>query len=232
MAATPDTATNSLRRRAPDRRGVLAGVGAWLASGVAKAGGRARIVTMLGDSITAGFGLPAADALPAQLARALSSRGLDAVVRAAGVSGDTSADALARVGFSVQPDTDVCVVALGGNDLLQGLDPAALRANLAAIVARLKARGITVVLAGMRAPPAIGAGYAKAFDAVYPALARAEHVALYPYLLDGVALDPRLNQKDSIHPNAAGARIIAARLAPVVAQALAAHGEHAHRRPA
>jgi acyl-CoA thioesterase-1 len=196
----------------------------WLASAPATAAGRARVVTMLGDSITAGYGLPAADALPAQLAIALARLGLNVVVRAAGVSGDTSADGLARVGFSVQPDTEVCVVALGGNDLLQGLEPASLRANLQAVIERLKARRITVVLAGMRAPPAIGAGYAQAFDAVYPTLARGEHVALYPYLLEGVALNPRLNQRDSIHPNAAGVRIVAARLAPVVARALSARG--------
>jgi acyl-CoA thioesterase-1 len=186
----------------------------------ALAAGRPRIVTMLGDSITAGYGLPAADALPAQLALALKRLGSNAVVRAAGVSGDTSADGLARVGFSVQPDTEVCVVALGGNDLLQGLDPKALHDNLTAIVRSLKARRMTVILAGMRAPPAIGAGYARQFDAVYPGVARAEKAILYPFLLDGVALNSRLNQKDAIHPNAAGVKIIAARLAPVVARAL------------
>jgi acyl-CoA thioesterase-1 len=186
--------------------------------------GRARVVTMLGDSITAGYGLPAADALPAQLALALRRLGQNAVVRAAGVSGDTSADGLARVGFSVQLDTEVCVVALGANDLLQGLEPATLYANLQAVIERLKAMRISVVLAGMRAPAAIGASYARAFDAVYPKLARAEHVALYPDLFDGVALNVRLNQRDSIHPNAAGVRIIAARMAPVVARALSVHG--------
>lgn len=175
---------------------------------------------MLGDSITAGYGLAAADALPAQLADALARLGTPAVVRAAGVSGDTTADGLARVGFSVQADTEVCVVALGGNDLLQGADPRTVEANLRGVVARLKARGVTVVLAGMRAPPAIGAAYARDFDAAYPTVARAEHVTLYPYLLDGVALNGGLNQKDAIHPNAAGVRIIAARLAPVVARAL------------
>ena len=187
---------------------------------LANAAARTRIVTVFGDSITAGHGLAAADALPARLGQALNRLGANVVVRAAGVSGDTSADGLARVGFSVQADTAVCVVALGGNDLLQGLDPKALRANLLAIVRALKARRIGVVLAGMRAPPAIGAAYAREFDAVYPSVARAEHVPLYPYLLQGVALDSRLNQKDAIHPNPAGVRIIADRLAPVVARAL------------
>lgn len=177
---------------------------------------------MLGDSITAGLGLPAADALPAQLAQALRQRGIDAVVRAAGVSGDTSADGLARVDFSVQPDSEVCLIALGGNDLLQGVDPKVLRANLTALIGRLRAKRIGVVLAGMRAPPTIGAAYAREFDAVFPGVARAEHVSLYPYLLEGVALNSRLNQKDAIHPNAAGVRVIAGRLAPAVARALAA----------
>jgi acyl-CoA thioesterase-1 len=215
MAATSDIRFS--------RRGVLGALScAWLAP-AASAAAKPRVVTVLGDSITAGYGLAAADALPAQLQQALRRTGDDVVVRAAGVSGDTSADGLARLGFSVQPDTAICLVALGGNDLLQGVEPKALHDNLQAIIRKLKARGVTVVLAGMRAPPAIGAAYASAFDAVYPGLARAEHVALYPYLLDGVALNGRLNQADSIHPNAAGVRVIAARLAPLVARALAAH---------
>jgi acyl-CoA thioesterase-1 len=205
----------------PARRGVLAGLGLSLIAGsVTAAAGAPRIVTMLGDSITAGYGLAAADALPAQLGQALKRLGLNVQVRAAGVSGDTSADGLARVGFSVQPDTEVCLVALGGNDLLQGIDPKVLEANLRAIVRQLKTRGVTVVLAGMRAPPAIGAAYAREYDAVFPAVARAERAILYPFLLDGVALDSRLNQRDAIHPNAAGVKIIAQRLAPVVARAL------------
>ena len=222
MSATAET--HSVRSAAlrPTRRAALTALGLALSAPTAFAAGRPRIVTMLGDSITAGYGLPAADALPAQLAQALKRLGVNAVVRAAGVSGDTTADALARVGFSVQPDTEVCLVALGGNDLLQGVDPKSVRANLTAIATRLKARRITVVLAGMRAPLAIGAAYAREFDAVYPGVARAEHAILYPYLLDGVALNARLNQKDAIHPNAAGVKIIAARLAPVVARALSA----------
>jgi len=186
--------------------------------------GRAWVVTILGDSITAGLGLPAAQALPARLEAALTRVGAPARVRGAGVSGDTTAGGLARVGFSVQGDTDVCVVALGGNDLLQGLDPAVTKANLTAIVRRLKARRIGVVLAGMTAPAAIGAGYARDFSAVFAAVARREGVAFYPNLLAGVGQNPRLNQRDGIHPNAAGVNIIAAALAPVVARALRAHG--------
>jgi acyl-CoA thioesterase-1 len=220
MSATAETHSIQSAGLRPTRRAVMAALGFTLGAPAVLAAGRARIVTMLGDSITAGYGLPAADALPAQLAQALKRLGVNAIVRAAGVSGDTTADALARVGFSVQADTEVCLVALGGNDLLQGVDPKTVRANLTAIAARLKAQRITVVLAGMRAPPAIGAAYAREFDAVYPGVARAEQTVLYPYLLDGVALNARLNQKDAIHPNAAGVKIIAARLAPVVAHAL------------
>ena len=178
------------------------------------------VVALLGDSITAGYGLPAKDALPAQLEAALAAAGTPVRVRAAGVSGDTTAGALARVDFSIQDDTDLCVVALGGNDLLQGIEPATMRANLEGIITRLKARNIPVLLAGMQAPPSYGA-YATDFAAVFEGLARDHDVALYPFLLDGVALDPALNQDDGIHPNAAGVKVIAQRLAPAVAGALA-----------
>lgn len=191
------------------------------AAAPAFAAARPRVVTMLGDSITAGYGLPARAALPAQLEAALTKLVPGVRVRSAGVSGDTSAGGAARVDFSVQKDTAVCVVALGGNDLLQGLDPKQTRANLDRIIRRLQARGITVVLAGLSAPTAIGRGYAREFGAVFPTLARQHHVALYPDLLAGVAGNPRLNQRDGIHPNAAGVTVIAARLAPVVAKALA-----------
>lgn len=183
---------------------------------------RPKVVTMLGDSITAGYGLAARDALPAQLQLALSRLGAASIVRGAGVSGDTTAGGLARVDFSVRADTDVVIVALGGNDLLQGLDVRTTRANLGAILRRLKARRIRVILAGLTAPQEIGGGYASDFNAIFPALARAHGAVLYPNLLDGVARRATLNQADGIHPNAQGARIIAARLAPVVAKVLAA----------
>jgi acyl-CoA thioesterase-1 len=210
------------------RRALLAaGLAASLAPGALLAARRPPIVTVLGDSITAGLGLAAAEALPAQLAAALARRGVHAIVRAAGVSGDTTADGLARVDFSVQADTDVCLVALGGNDLLQGGDPKAVQANLTAIVRRLKARRFGVIVAGMQAPPQIGPAYARAFDAAFPAAARAGGAVLYPDLLAGVGRDQRLLQRDAIHPNAAGARVIAERLAPVVARALAARAGNA-----
>ena len=171
-----------------------------------------RVVTILGDSITAGYGLAAAQALPARLEAALARIGASVRVRGAGVSGDTTAGGLARLDFSVQTDTDLCVVALGGNDLLQGLDPATTKANLVRIVRRLKARRIAVVLAGLTAPEAIGRAYARDFDAVFAAVAKAQGVTLYPDLLAGVARNPRFNQRDGIHPNAAGAAVIAGRL--------------------
>jgi acyl-CoA thioesterase I len=208
--------------RAPDRffirRALVLGIVASAASPAFAA--RKRVVTVLGDSITAGLGLPAAAALPAQLGLALARLGDPVVVRGAGVSGDTSEDGLGRLNFSVQADTDVCLVALGGNDLLQGRDPKAMQTNLTAIVQRLKARRMGVVLAGLTAPHAVGAGYARDFDAVFPAVARAGHVPLYADLLAGVG--PSLRQGDGIHPNATGVKIIAKGLAPVVAKALKA----------
>lgn len=203
------------------RREFLAGLAALATGGAALAAPqRSAIVTVLGDSITAGYGLKAKEALPAQLGAALGRLGAPAVIRAAGVSGDTSAGGLARVDFSVQRDTDLCIVALGGNDLLQGLDPRGLQANLTRIVRRLKERRIKVVLCGLRAPPGLNAGYAREFNAVFPKVARAEGVALYANLLEGVELSRTLNQRDGIHPNPRGVRIISSRLAPVVAQAL------------
>jgi acyl-CoA thioesterase-1 len=181
---------------------------------------RGQVVTILGDSITAGLGLPANLALPVQLHLALEKLGVHNVVRGAGVSGDTSGDGAARMDFSIQPDTQVVVVALGGNDLLQGVDTKMTRANLDKILTRLKARHMGVVLTGLNAPQEIGAGYARDFNAIFPALAKAHRVALYPDLLAGVSRNGALNQGDAIHPNAQGAQIIATRLAPLVAKEL------------
>jgi len=178
-----------------------------------------KIVTLLGDSITAGYGLSSSDALPVRLEEALRALGVAVRIRGAGVSGDTTGGGLARLGYSVQDDTDLCVVALGGNDMLQGVDPATVRANLQAIIEGLKARDIPVLLAGMKAPPQYGA-YAAEFDRIFADLSRQDDIPAYPFLLEGVALDRRYNQPDGIHPNAAGVRIIAKGLAPVVAAAL------------
>lgn len=205
----------------PTRRLLFAGP-LILAAGPAFAQPRPKVVTILGDSITAGYGLPRRSAFPAQLQAQLAKLGAPALVRAAGVSGDTTAGGLARVDFSVRKDTDLVVVALGANDLLQGQDPRRTRTNLDGIIKKLKARRMGVVLAGVAAPVEIGGGYARDYNAIFPALARAHGVTLYPNLLDGVARNPALNQPDGIHPNARGAAIIASRLAPTVAKALAA----------
>ena len=181
---------------------------------------RVPVVTILGDSITAGLGLPAAQALPAQLQAALVGLKVTSIVRGAGVSGDTSADGLARVDFSVRSDTALCIVALGGNDLLQGREPKSLHSNLDQILKRLELRRIKALLAGLHPPPALGPAYAKEFSAVFSDLARKHRVALYPDLMAGVG--PALRQEDGIHPTAKGAARIAAGLAPLVAQAVRA----------
>lgn len=209
--------------RFPDRRAFLAGL---LLATQAAAAPRAQlkppVVTVLGDSITAGLGLSAKDAMPAQLQAALTRMSVFAKVRAAGVSGDTSGGGLARVNFSVAPDTALCVVALGGNDLLQGIEPRVTKANVRGILQSLRQRRIAVVLVGVGAPPLIGAAYAREFNALYPALARELSVPLYSDILAGVRGSRRLMQGDGIHPNAAGARIIGDRLAPLVARTLKA----------
>lgn len=212
----------TIARPCPTRRGAFIGLGASVLGSRAWARGKAPVITMLGDSITAGLGLPARDALPAQLEASLVRLGVKTLVRGAGVSGDTSGGALARVDFSVGSETALCVVALGGNDLLQGADPRSTKANLRKIIDRLKARRIKVVLVGVRAPPRIGAAYARDFSGLYPALARETGAVYHPDFLNGVIGVPRLMQRDGIHPNAAGARMIADRLAPTVAAALRA----------
>lgn len=177
------------------------------------------VVTILGDSIAAGLGLSAADALPAQLEAALRRRGVVARVRSAAVSGDTTAGALARTDFSVQPDTAVCVVELGGNDFLQSVPVTETERNLRAIVARLRRRGVAVVLAGGKLPARSAGAYGREFAALFPRVARDTGARLAPDLLAGVE-GAGLRQGDGLHPNAAGVRLIAGRLAPTVAEAL------------
>lgn len=206
------------------RDAILSGLAVSLAPGAVTAAKAAPVVTLLGDSITAGFGLPAAWSLPAQLQAALDAAKVRALVRGAGVSGDTTAGGLSRVDFSVQKDTAVCVLALGGNDLLLGLPPAQMKANLEAMVGKLKTRRIKVVLAGLRAPPLVAEVYGPAFvgefNAVFPAVAKAHGLPLLPDLLAGVSANAALNQQDGVHPNPEGVKLIARRLAPLVARAL------------
>jgi len=181
------------------------------------AAGEARgegVVVALGDSLTAGLGVTADEAFPARLQARLRAEGYDYRVVNAGVSGDTTAGGLRRVDWALRAHPDVVIVALGANDGLRGQSPQAIRANLEEIVARLQAARARVLLVGMRLPPNYGAEYTKEFEAVFPAVARRAKIALMPFLLDGVAADPRLNQADGIHPTAAGQQMIADRLWP------------------
>jgi acyl-CoA thioesterase-1 len=166
-------------------------------------------IVVLGDSLTAGLGLPAGAAYPALLQQRLSEEGLDYEVVNAGVSGDTSAGGLSRLDWALAGDVRILIVALGGNDGLRGLPPDQLSRNLSQIIERARAKGITVVLAGMEAPPNFGRDYIVAFHKVYPALARKYGVAFVPFLLEGVAGSETLNQSDGIHPTEEGARIVA-----------------------
>jgi acyl-CoA thioesterase-1 len=173
-------------------------------------------LVVLGDSLTAGLGLPAKEAFPAKLEAALKAGGRDVAVTNAGVSGDTASDGLARLDWSVPDGTGAVLVELGANDALRGVPPKITRAALNGILARLAERNIPVLLAGMIAPPNLGADYAAAFNPIYADLAKAHGVALYPFFLDGVAADPALNQEDHMHPNATGVDEIVRRILPVV----------------
>jgi acyl-CoA thioesterase-1 len=168
-----------------------------------------------GDSLIHGYGLAAGQTLPERLEAALRARGHSVEVINGGNSGDTTASGRARLDWALGGGSvNLALVALGANDALRGLDPAATYDNLDAILTRLKAAGLPVLLAGMLAPRNLGADYAADFDAVFPRLAEKHGVAFYPFLLDGVALDPALNQADGIHPNPAGVAVIVDRLAP------------------
>jgi len=169
---------------------------------------RPRIV-VLGDSLTAGLGLPIEESFPAILQRRIEELGYAYEVVNMGVSGDTSAGGLSRLDWALDGDVRVLVLALGGNDALRGLSPADMAANLGTIIDRARARGVTVLLCGMEAPPNFGASYTQQFRATYRQLVRDKHVAFVPFLLEGVAGDPALNQADGIHPNAAGAQRMA-----------------------
>lgn len=169
-----------------------------------------------GDSLTAGLGLPAAASFPAKLEAALRAKGYKVDVVNAGVSGDTVADGLARLDWSIPQDADAVIIELGANDALRGLDPKATRTGLDEIVKRLRQRNVAVMLAGMYAPRNLGPDYSAQFDPIYPDLAKAYDLPLYPFFLDGVATDPKLNQGDGLHPTAAGVDIIVARILPTV----------------
>jgi acyl-CoA thioesterase I len=182
------------------------------------AAGNAKAIKLvvLGDSLSAGLGLPAAAAFPARLQKALKDKGIDIDMINAGVSGDTSSGGRDRLDWSVPEGTEAVIVELGANDALRGVDPALTRAALSEIISRLKARGIAVLLCGMLAPPNYGHDYADRFNPIYPELAKSFDVPLYPFFLDGVAADAKLNQADHIHPTAEGVDIIVHNILPTV----------------
>jgi len=187
---------------------------------VAAAERTVRIVA-LGDSLTAGLGLPGDAAFPAKLERALKAKGLAVEVVNAGVSGDTAAGGLARLDWSVPEGTDAVIVELGANDMLRGIDPKITRQALTEMVHRLSARRIAVLLAGMRAAPNLGADYGGEFEAIFSNLAAQNDMLLYPFFLDGVAAEAKLNQRDGLHPSAAGIDVIVARILPKVEELVA-----------
>jgi acyl-CoA thioesterase-1 len=181
-------------------------------------------IAVLGDSLTTAYGLAVEEGFPARLEQRLQDQGYQCEVLDAGVSGDTSAGGLARLDWMLADEPTHVIVELGGNDGLRGLPPEQLEANLDAIVGRLKAEGIAVLLAGMLAPPNLGRRYGEAFEAVFPEIAERHDVPLYPFFLDGVAGDPDLNQPDGIHPTAEGIEVIVERILPTVTDWLAQAG--------
>ncbi|MCA1415659.1 arylesterase [Bradyrhizobium sp. NBAIM20] len=173
-------------------------------------------LVVLGDSLSAGLGLPAQEAFPQKLQKALRAKGIEVDMTNAGVSGDTTSGGRDRLDWSVPDGTDGVIVELGANDALRGIDPDVARAALTDIVQRLKARKIAVMLCGMLAPPNYGAEYAARFNSIYPDLAKTFDVPLYPFFLEGVAAEAKLNQADGIHPTAEGVDIIVSRIMPMV----------------
>jgi acyl-CoA thioesterase-1 len=226
LSSRPDAASRDRHERVlagyGRRAAIVNGLAAVLALSIrgARAQERPRLL-VLGDSLTAGYGLPKNQAFPARLEAALRAQGVDVIVIDAGVSGDTSAGGLARLDWALgNPAPSHAIVELGANDGLRGLPPAAMERNLDAILMRLKARGVRVLLAGMRAPPNLGRDYVAEYEAVFPRLARKHGAVLYPFFLDGIATEASLIQGDGLHPNAAGVEEIVRRILPSVRELL------------
>jgi acyl-CoA thioesterase-1 len=191
---------------------------ALVANGAAPGQAAARPVRILalGTSLTQGYGLPPGTEFTVQLQAALKRAGIDAAVDNAGVSGDTTAGGLARLDWSLADHPDAVILELGSNDMLRGIAPAETEKNLRAILDKLRAAHVKVLLTGMHAQRNLGAEYVKQFDGIYPRLAREYDVIFYPFILDGVALNPKLNQADGMHPNPAGVKVMVARILPYV----------------
>jgi acyl-CoA thioesterase-1 len=188
-------------------------------------------IVVLGDSLAAGLGVKPEQSFPARLEAALKAQGRNVVIVNQGVSGDTTAGGVDRLDWLLGDKPDIVLVELGANDALRGLDPALTERNLAIMIEKLKGAGVTVWLAGMMAPRNFGADYVTQFDALYKRVADKYQVPLYPFILDGVAQDPALNQPDGLHPNVQGAQIIADRLLPFAIRNLDAYAQTVHRAP-
>jgi acyl-CoA thioesterase I len=173
-------------------------------------------MVVLGDSLSAGLGLPASAAFPARLQKALKSKGVEVDMINAGVSGDTTSGGRDRLDWSVPEGTEAVILELGANDALRGVDPKVTRSALTEILTRLKARGVAVLLCGMYAPPNYGSDYSARFNAIYPELAKSFGVPLYPFFLEGVATEAKLNQADGLHPTAEGVDMIVRNILPTV----------------
>ncbi len=194
----------------------LMGASAAFAQAPAVGTGKPIKMVVLGDSLSAGLGLSASAAFPARLKQSLKIKGIDVDMINAGVSGDTSSGGRDRLDWSIPPGTDAVILELGANDALRGTDPKVTRAALTDILARLKARKVAVLLCGMLAPPNYGSDYSARFNAIYPDLAKSFGVPLYPFFLEGVAADARLNQADGLHPTAEGVDVIVKNILPAV----------------
>jgi acyl-CoA thioesterase-1 len=216
---SPDwTGAQKLRRYGA----VLALFNAVLFASAMPASARTPAILAFGDSLTSGYGLAPSGAFPSRLQAALKRQGIDVAITNGGVAGETTTDGLARLDWALADKPDLVILALGANDMLRGIDPAVVRANLDKMIARIQASGAKVLLLGMRAAPNLGADYQRRFDAVYPELAKAHDVPLYPFFLEGVAMIPDLNQPDGMHPNERGVAVMVEHIAPLVAKMIGA----------
>jgi acyl-CoA thioesterase-1 len=209
------------RATAPYSRALRAGLPVLLAGLLAAtvpAAARNPEILAFGDSLTSGYGLPPDNSFPARLEAKLRGEGITARVVNAGVAGDTTAGGLARLDKALADKPDLVILELGANDALRAIDPPSVRANLEKMIAKVQASGAKLLLAGMKAPPNWGEEYQRDFERIYPELAEAHGVPLYPFFLEGVAMDAQLNQQDGLHPNERGVAAMVDRIAPLVAR--------------